>query len=179
MMTTGKMTTIARPYAAAAFEYAASAKDFSNWDKMLETAAYISADNSVIQLFSNPQVTTEQLKELFCDILAPQLNEQMRNFIWLLAENNRLAALPDISLLFKASLAAQEKTLNAEVTSAVELDETYQQKLMKALTKRFERQVELTYKIDPTLLGGVIVRAGDMVIDGSVRGKLTRLLDSF
>ncbi|MDR3490545.1 MAG: F0F1 ATP synthase subunit delta [Gammaproteobacteria bacterium] len=179
MMNSGKMTTIARPYAAAAFEYAASAKDFSNWNVMLEKAAYIAADASVMQLLCNPQVSTEQLKDLFCDILKPVLNTQMQNFIWLLAENNRLVALPDIAMLFKTSLATQEKTLNAEVVSAVELDKAYQQKLTKALTKRFERQVELSYQIDPTLLGGVIVRAGDMVIDGSVRGKLTRLLDSF
>jgi F-type H+-transporting ATPase subunit delta len=173
------MSTIARPYAAAAYEYAYSAKELAVWEEMLEVAASIAEDASVKQLLKNPLVLNTDIRDLFCDILSPLLNDERKNFIWLLAENARLSALPDISLLFKKSLASEQQTIAASVTSAVELDDEYRKTLANALNNRFKQQVELNYAIDPALLGGVVVRAGDMVIDGSVRGKLSRLLDSF
>ncbi len=173
------MSTIARPYAVAAYEFASTANDLSAWENMLEVAAYIAEDSSVKQLLRNPSITVEKVKELFCGILKPLLNEERKNFIWLLSVNMRLGALPEIAKLFKDSLAAEQKTISAAVFSAVPLNEDYQQKLSKALAVRFKRQVELCYEVDPSLLGGVIIRAGDKVIDGSVRGRLSRLLDSF
>lgn len=178
MMTSGKLTTIARPYVSAAFEYALANKDVPAWEAMLEAAAIVSQDPYVAEHLSSPHVTKAQLVEFFCGILKPLLDANKTNFIHLLADNNRLGVLPDIAELFKVSHAAQEKKLNVEVISATELTEAYQQKLAIALSKRLQRQVEMQCEIDPTLLGGVIVRAGDLVIDGSVRGKLTRLRES-
>ena len=169
------MTTIARPYATAVFEYALAEKDLQAWETLLQSATRITLNPSVAALLASPSVTTSQLIDLYCDLLASQLDAPKKNFIRLLAENERLSVLPDILTSFQASRAAQEKTVAVQVTSAVTLDDAYQQKLALALTKRLQRQVALQCKVDPALLGGVIVRAGDTVIDGSIRGKLARL----
>jgi F-type H+-transporting ATPase subunit delta len=169
------MTTIARPYATAAFEYALAHKDLPAWEMMLVSAASVTSNASVIQLLSSPKVTTQQIADLYCEVLASQLDAARKNYILLLAENERLFALPAIAIAFQLARAAQEKTMLVEVISAVKLEDDYQQKLVKALTVRLQRQVELQCKIDPSLLGGAIIRAGDTVIDGSIRGKLTRL----
>ena len=169
------MTTIARPYATAVFEYALANNDLPAWETVLQSAAAITQDAAVADLLASPDMTVSQLSDLYCDLLGSRLDAPKKNFIRLLAENERLAILPDILHSFQASRAAQEKKIAVQVTSATELDAAYQQKLVQALTKRLQRQVELTCEIDPAILGGVIVRAGDMVIDGSIRGKLARL----
>jgi F-type H+-transporting ATPase subunit delta len=178
MMTSGKMTTLARPYAVAAFEYAVEKQDMSAWEVFLQSAAKVAQDVSVQRLLSSPSVTREQLATFFCEILVSLLNTERKNFIQLLVEHDRLMVLPDIALLFGQYRAIQEKTSQAHVISAIPLDDAYQQKLIKVLTARLQRQVELQCEVDPLLLGGVIVRVDDKVIDGSIRGKLTRLLES-
>lgn len=175
MINTGKMTTIARPYVAAAFEYALARKDILVWEKLLQAAAELTQQDSISQLLASPDVTRKQLGDLFCEILASHLDAGKTNFLQLLAENNRLAALPDIYELFKAKRAAHEKTLSVQIISATTLDAAYQKKITTALTKRLNRKVKLQCEIDPELLGGAIIRAGDLVIDGSIRGKLNRL----
>jgi F-type H+-transporting ATPase subunit delta len=167
--------SIARPYVAAAFEYAAEKKDISKWESMLDAAALTAANPAVMALMQNPETSAEQLAEFFCDILKKLLDKHKTNFIRLLAEKNRLAELPAIAELFKVARAEAEQMLTVQVTSAEPLKKAYQDKLVKALSKRLSRTVELQCEVDETLLGGVIVRAGDLVIDGSIRGKLSRL----
>lgn len=175
---TGKLTTIARPYAAAAFDRALSKNDLASWEAFLRTAASIAESPSLAPLLESPKVTTKQRTDLFCEILAAMLDTEKKNFISLLAENKRLPALPAIAELFSEYRAAREKNISVQVTSAVPLDEHYQQKLAAALTERLERQVTLRCEVDPTLLGGAVIRAGDLVVDGSVRSKLSRLIES-
>jgi len=177
-MITGELTTIARPYANAAFEYALDKNDLSNWEVMLLSAATLVSQPKVNLLLSSPEVSSIQLAELFTDVLSKVLDTAKTNFLQLLAENKRLSVLPEIAALFKAYREDYEKIMNVQVTSAIELSESYQEKLIKKLTHRLKRRVTLECEVDPLLLGGAIVRAGDMVIDGSVRGKLNRLLES-
>jgi len=172
-----KMTTIARPYAAAAFEVAVTHNALSRWQEALSAAAQVAEDSAVTQLLCNPAMTKKQCADLFLDVLAPVLDEKMQHFIRLLAENGRLSALPDILERFKQYRAEQEKTITVDVFSAVRLEEEYQQKLTLSLTKRLGKQVSLQNKIDPTVLGGVFIQAGDTVIDGTVRGKLARMVE--
>lgn len=176
-MMTGKMTTVARPYAVAAFEYALAKNALPAWEAMLEAGALVTQDSAAQQLLSNPVMTSEQLASLYCDVLARFLDAEKTNFIHILAENHRLAVLPGIAELFKLYRAEQEKTVAVEVTSAVELDQQYQQKLAEALTRRLQRKVTLHCHVDESVLGGAIISAGDTVIDGSVRGKLNRLVE--
>lgn len=177
MINSGKMTTIARPYVAAAFEYASENHAAQEWEEMLKAAAMVTNDKRVKQLLSRPDIDDQQLTSFFTDILKPLLDTHKTNFIRLLAENNRLSALPSIYELFAKERAEQEKRLAVEVVSAQALDDAYKQKLSKALTRHFQKQVELDCKVDPSLLGGVLVRAGDTVIDGTIRGKLNRLTE--
>jgi len=172
------MTTLARPYAVAAFETALDKDDLASWKGMLNNAAQVIQDNQVMPFLENPRVTAKQLIELLCDILNPVLDTEKKNFLSILAENKRLPLLPDISALFTVYCAEHEKYINVDVVSAVTLDAIYQQKLVQNLTKRLQRNVSLHCSVDPGLLGGILVRAGDTVIDGSVRGKLNRLLES-
>jgi F-type H+-transporting ATPase subunit delta len=174
-MDSSKMTTIARPYATAAFEVASTKQDFGAWEIMLASAANITRNETIMQMLANPDVTQQQLLKMYFDLLGEKVDTQKKNFLSLLAENSRLAVLPEIAVLFNAALAAQEKKLHVTAIAATPLSDTYQQKLVQALTKRLHRQVELHCEVEPDLLGGVIIRAGDTVIDGSVRGKLARL----
>lgn len=176
-MMTGKMTTIARPYATAAFEYASAEKSISSWEALLDSAALVTADVRVQQLLSDPAITSVQLASLYSDVLEQMLDTEKTAFIRLLAENHRLAVLPEIAALFKSYRQAQEKIVTVEVTSAIPLGEAYQRKLSAALERRLQRQVSLQCQVDASLSGGAIIRAGDMVIDGSVRGKLNRMFE--
>lgn len=176
-MNTGKVTTIARPYAIAAFEFATAENALLAWETMLQAASSVVQDASVQKLLSTPQVTSSELGEFVCGVLSTVLNEKQKNFIHLLAENNRLAFLPDIAALFKAYREEQEKMLTVKVASAIPLDEAYQGKLVQALTQQLHRKVTLECRVDEGLLGGVVVHAGDTVIDGSIRGKLNRLVE--
>lgn len=179
-MITEKLTTIARPYALAAFEYALDNHDLLSWEIMLQTAAEIVKNKMMAQLLNNPNVSSKELAEMVCDILAKakQSDEEKKNFIHLLVEYDRLAVLPEIAQLFASYRANYEKRINVEVTSAIPLDDKYQQKFVDALTRRLKRKVTLDCKVDAALLGGAMIRAGDTVIDGTVRGKLNRLLES-
>jgi len=177
MMTVGKMIIFARPYARAAFEYALAKNQLLLWETMLTHAARVVEDQRVAQIIHRSRVASSQVAELINSILQSTLTTEQRNFIHLLAENKRLLALPDIAELFKTYRAQHEQQLTVEVNSAIELSKEYQDKLKKALTHRLKRQVTLQCTVDSNLLGGAIIRAGDNVIDGSIRGKLKRLLE--
>lgn len=176
-MMTDKLITFARPYALAAFEYALANASLASWENMLQAAAEIAQNSEMMQLLNSPKVTHEQLVEIFSDILTNRLDAEKKNFIRLLAQYDRLSALPGIAELFSTYRAQYEKTITVELVSAIPLDEPRQQVFADALTKRLKRKVTLQCEVDPTLLGGALVRAGDMVIDGSIRGKLNRMIE--
>ncbi len=167
--------TIARPYAKAAFEYAQSAGAFAAWSQALAAAAAIVADGRVASATKDPRWVPTALAGLIADVAGPALDAGQRNFIGVLAENRRLLLLPEIATQFEALRAAVENTIDVHVASAVALDEAQQAKLIAALTQRFRRTVRMQNSVDPTLLGGAVVRAGDMVIDGSLKSRLERL----
>ena len=174
-MTTANMTTIARPYAVAAFEFALKKNKLAEWQTMLNAAAYLPENLAVKNLLTNPKMTTKKLTSLFCDVLAAVLDEEKKNFIHLLAENHRLDTLPEIATLFNHYREEHDKTVTVNVTSAILLDDNYKARLITALTKRLKREVTLQCKVDESLIGGAIISAGDLVIDGTIRGKLNRL----
>jgi F-type H+-transporting ATPase subunit delta len=167
--------TIARPYAKAAFEYARDANAFAAWSQGLKTATEIVADPRVAALTTSPAVTTAELATLVTEVAGARLDAGMQNFVRVLAENHRLLLLPEISAHYEALRSAVENTMDVEVISAVPLDAAQKEKLSAALSKRLKRQVRMQNSVDPTLLGGAVVRAGDLVIDGSLKGRLERL----
>jgi F-type H+-transporting ATPase subunit delta len=166
--------TIARPYAKAAFEYAREQGRFAPWSQMLSQAGAVVADPRVARLLLNPRVTPADLVGLIADV-GGALDEQMRNFLDTLAQNRRLGLLPEIAASYELLRAEVENVADVHVTSAAPLDDAQRQRLLAALKKRMQREVRLHCDVDATLIGGAIVRAGDFVIDGSLRSGLDRL----
>lgn len=172
-----ELTTIARPYAKAAFEFALTNHALASWSGMLQLAAVIAADADVRSLLGNPRLGSGQLAELFHDVGGAAFDEHGKNFLSLLADNGRLDVVTEIAALFEVLKAEHEKSVDVRVTAAAELSADLKAKLAAKLEAKLQRKVNLSYDINSELLGGVIIRAGDMVIDGSVRGKLGELAD--
>jgi F-type H+-transporting ATPase subunit delta len=168
-------TTIARPYAQAVFAIARAAKALPRWSEMLYLAAAVAADPRVSVLVSNPSVTQEEMTKLFLAICVDKLNPEAQNLIRLLVENDRLDVLTEIAALYETYRADAERTVEAQVISAFPVDAAQQQQIAAMLKKRLGREVTLSCATDKSLLGGAIIRAGDLVIDGSVTGQLAKL----
>jgi F-type H+-transporting ATPase subunit delta len=167
--------TIARPYARAAFAHAQAAHDLASWSKLLGAAAAGASDPRVARLIGNPHVTGDELVDLLGGFSGKAGGEGGRNFLKALAENGRLALLPQIAAQFEMLRAEVEGVVDVEVIAAREIAAPQQKKLEAALAKRLGREVRMHTRIDGTLIGGAIVRAGDLVIDGSLKGRIERL----
>ncbi len=168
-------STIARPYAQAAFDLAQDKNDLKSWSEMLELCAMIVSDEQVSRLIGNPEVSKDSLVELILNVAADRLDTVGANFIRVLAANGRLNVLPEIAALYEQHRAIAERYIDAEVISAFPMSDAQQQTLVEGLKKRLGREVRLTASTDESLIGGAIVRAGDLVIDGSVTGHLNKL----
>jgi F-type H+-transporting ATPase subunit delta len=165
--------TLARPYAKAAFEAARQHQDFERWSQMLAAAAATVADERVVKLLSSPRVQPSDLVELIAE--ASDADERGRNFLSMLAQNRRLGVLPEIAAIYEELRAEIENITDVHVTSAVQLDAAQRSRLAAALKKRLKREVRLHCAVDAGLIGGAIVRAGDFVIDGSLKARLERM----
>ncbi len=172
-----ELSTIARPYTKAAFETAHEQKALDKWSEMLALAAQATQDEQVSNLLSNPALRTDQKAELVLEICSGA-SEQVKNFISVLAENNRLLVLPEISSLFDRLKAEQQKSVDIEVTSAFKMTKEQQTKLAQALGKKLDREVNINSSIDKGLIGGLLIKTEDLVIDGSIRGKLAKLSEA-
>ena len=162
--------TIARPYAKAAFEYARDAKAFAPWSRGFAIAVEIVADPRVEALIENPELTAAEHASLVIDVAGDRLEPGLKNFVRVLAENHRLLLLPEIAAHFELLRAQIENTVDVEVVSAVPLDAAQSEKLRQALDKRLKARVRMKNSVDSSLLGGAVIRAGDLVIDGSLKG---------
>lgn len=170
-----ELTTIARPYASAAFELARDQGDYDNWSQMLEFMAAVAHNGTMRTILDSPRLDAEQAAEMFISVCEEQIDEQGQNFIKLLAENRRLVLLPEITALYEFMRREAEGKVDAEVISAQEISKAQIQAIAKALKQRLGREVNITTRTDESLLGGAVIRAGDLVIDGSIRGRLNKL----
>jgi len=167
--------TIARPYARAAFEHAHSRGHLAAWSGLLGVAAAVVADERVQALIQNPTVSSDQVVELGAGIAGERCDADGRNFLRVLAANRRLGLLPQIIAIYEQLRSEVENTLDVEVTTAYALDDAQRARLSAALSRRFGRDVRLHETVDAGLVGGAVVRAGDLVIDGSLKGRLEQL----
>ena len=165
--------TLARPYARAAFALAKERGDLGGWSKALTVAAQLVADPRVAALVEHPSLAAADAAGL----VAPpgDLDASFLQFLAVLADNRRLALLPEITALFEEARADAQKIVRAKVTSATPLDDAALAKLRESLRARFQQDVELETAIDESLIGGAVIDTGDVVIDGSVRSRLARL----
>ncbi len=164
--------TLARPYARAAFMIASEAGALADWSQALGFAARIAADPQAALMLGHPALAREQAVGLLAPEAAPAA---FGDFLALLADNRRLALLPEIAGLFAELRAQAERVVKARITSATALPQAELDSIKAALRTRFGREVELDTAVDEALIGGAVIAAGDVVIDGSLRGKLARL----
>jgi len=171
------LTTIARPYAQAAFDFAVEKQQLTQWGEMLAFAAEVTNNEQMNELLTS-SASAEKLAEIFIAICGEQFDTYGQNLIQVMAENGRLRALPEVFEQFVALKQEFEKEMDVEIISATELSEQQLADISSKLEQRLERKVQLNCSVDETLLGGVIIRAGDLVIDNSARSRLDRLSDA-
>lgn len=170
--------TIARPYAQAAFDLAQEAGDLQGWSTMLQTIAAVVVNEDIQALIGNPEVDSQVLADIIIELCGESLDDRSRNFVRVLAANKRLNVMPEIAEQYEQHRAEAERTVEAEVTSAFPLSEAQQQQLIAALNKRLGREVTLVTRTDDRIIGGAVVRAGDLVIDASVTSQLEKLANT-
>jgi len=170
--------TIARPYARAVFEVAQEHATLPAWSDFLQVAAHTVADPEFGMLLGNPKIATSRLTALLFELCGDGPGPMANNLLELLAENGRLAYLPEICLEFERLRAEAENVVEVHVASAVALSEEQQQAIVAAMKKRLGKDVRLQCDIDASLIGGAVIRAGDLVIDGSLMGRLERLVSA-
>jgi len=170
--------TIARPYAQAAFDEAQKLNALRAWSEMLLSLAQAVNHPEVQAAVSNPRVPAVQIAGLMDALLGTSASAQQRNFVRIVADNRRLLVLPEIAELFEARKAEAEKSVNVVVDSAFELSAAQQDKIAASLKKRLAREIKLTCNVKKELLGGVVIRAGDKVIDGSALTRLAEMANA-
>ncbi|PID50267.1 MAG: F0F1 ATP synthase subunit delta [Proteobacteria bacterium] len=167
-----ELTTAARPYAKAVFEMAQSSGNLQVWSEQLKAMAAVVNTAGSQELLNHPRATRQQKVALFVDAVEGAINEQGRNLLMVLAENDRFALLPEMAVLFDELKADAEGVVEAEVVTARELTNEQQSNLTAAIQKRFGREVKLVSRVDESLMGGAIVHIGDWVIDSSIQSRL-------
>jgi len=173
-----ELSTLARPYAKAAFVHAKAAQQLAAWSAMLQLAAQLARDARVKALLNSPAQTSALKATQFNQLASDAFDKAQQNFIGILAENRRLLLLPQIFEQFELYRAEQEKSLDVQVFSAFALNDAQQEQLKTVLSKRLAREIRLEVVEDKSLIGGVLIKAGDTHIDGSIRGKLEKLAEA-
>ena len=168
-------SNIARPYAQAVFELADASGNLGHWSDSLRAMAMVAANRDMKALFINPRISRRELGNVLIDVCGEQVDSQGQNLIRLLAQNRRLLALPAIAEQYETLRAEAERSIRAEMESALPVSEEERHRISEALKKRLGRNVELVCKINERLVGGAVIRAGDLVIDGSVQARLEKL----
>lgn len=167
-----ELTTAARPYARAVFEMAQEAGVLPQWSAQLAAMSAVVAAEGSASLLSHPRMTKEQKADIFAEIAGSALDDQGRNLLKVLAENDRFILVPEIASIFEEMKAEAEGAVEAEIVSAQAMTDDQQRTIAAALQKRLGREVKLVAKVDPSLMGGAVIRAGDLVIDGSIQSRL-------
>ncbi len=170
-----ELSTLARPYAEAVFKRALETKAASDWSEMLAFLSVVMQDKEVVAIIANPKVSQKQLTSLLLDISQGQLKDEGVNFLKLLIQNDRLILAPQISEIYESYKAEHEGYIDVELTSAYALTKEEQNKFATTLKKLLNKKIHITTSIDKSLIGGYLAKAGDKVIDGSVKGQLQQL----
>ncbi len=167
--------TLARPYAEAVFELAEAKSELDTWSTALAALAAIVSNEDVAAIMDNPAIADSTMADAIIGVAGDDLNAGASNLVRLLVENDRLRLAPAIAELFEQRKADAESRVDVQVTSAVAFSEEQQAALAKSLEKRLSRSVRLSFEQDENVIGGAVIRAGDLVIDGSLRAQLERM----
>jgi len=170
-----EISTIARPYAVAAYKLGREQKALGKWSEMLGFAAAVTNDAQIKAYIQDPKVVSSDLQATFLKVCGDQLNENGQNLVKVLVEYGRLSILPEISSAFEALKAQDEGTLDAEIIAAAKPSAAEVKDLVKRLEAKFGKKIEASVSVDPELIGGIKIIVGDTVIDASVKGQLQNL----
>ncbi len=170
-----ELATLARPYAAAVFKRAKETGSSEKWSKTLVFLASILDDQSLAALVNNPKIGNERLSALMLDIAAEHIDTEGANFLKLLVQNRRLNLVPQIAKIFEEYKAEDEGYLDLDVFAAYQFSAEGRKAFSAKLEKRLGKKVNMNVTVDKSLIGGVLVRAGDKVIDGSIKGQLQHM----
>lgn len=170
-----ELLTLARPYAKAAFAYASEQGATDNWSNALQVLSAAVQDEAFSAYLSRPELTPAQQVELFAKILGEQQNQAVSNFLTLLADNDRLVLLPEIAAEYEQLKSQNNNSVDVVIESAFPLNAEQEQLLANALQKRFNAAVNVSVEVKPALIAGVVIRAGDQVIDDSALNKLEKM----
>ena len=170
-----ELSTLARPYATAVFKQAIENKAMAKWSEMLIFLTAVVADKQLSVIIDSPNVAADRLIQLLEDICKDQIDADALNLLKLLVQNNRLNLLPAIADLFEDYKAEHEGYVDVDVTSAYAFTKQEEKDFVATLGKKLQKTVHMSVTVDKTLIGGVLVRAGDTVIDGSIKGQLQQL----
>lgn len=170
-----ELTTAARPYARAVFEVAEKSGALIEWSDTLGFMSAVASNDEVKELLADPKMAKQAGADVFLKLCDGKLNDQAQNLVKMLAENDRLSLLSEMSVLFEILKDEAEGSVEALVTTAKKLTKAEEEAISKALKKRLGRDVKLNVSVDDSLLGGAIIRAGDLVIDGSLKGRLSKM----
>ena len=170
-----ELATIARPYAAAVFKRAKETHATAKWSQSLAFMSAVLKNEDISVVIDNPKVSKQRLSALMLDICQEHVNQENENFLKLLVLNNRLGLLPSIAELFEAYKAEEEGYVEVEVSTAYALSKDAKQDVTTTLEKTLGKKIHMNVTVDKSLIGGFLVRAGDRVIDGSIRGRLQQL----
>lgn len=173
-----ELLTLARPYAKAAYAYASENSVVDNWSNVLKLLSTAVQDETFSNYLNRPELTPAEKVSIFSKILSEEQTQAVSNFLTLLADNNRLAILPEISLEYDELKSQTNNVVNAVVESAFPLSAVQEQVLVHALEKRFNATVSVKVEVNPALIAGVVIRAGDQVIDDSALNKLEKMRTS-
>lgn len=171
------LSSIARPYAQAAFEFAKEAAVLPEWKAFLDNAAAAVSDPAFASLMTAERLSKEEVHDVLFSILKPSLDEKRTNFLHLVIQNKRIMQLPDMAALFDVFLSTFMKKLNVRLITAVDASEQFKEKLQTHLSHKLKQEIVLDCEKDPSILGGAIISMDNQVIDGSLRNKLNRLLE--
>lgn len=170
-----ELLTLARPYAKAAFAYASEQNATDAWSNVLQLLSAAVQDEAFSAYLNRPELTPAEQVGLFAKVLGNEQTEAVSNFLTLLADNGRLALLPEIDTEFEQLKSQNNNTVDVVIESAFPLDSVQEQKLAHALEKRLNSAVKITVEVNPALIAGVVIRAGDQVIDDSALSKLEKM----
>ena len=170
-----ELLTLARPYAKAAFAYASEQNAIDNWSAALQLLSATVQDGAFSAYLNRPELTPAEQVSVFAKVLGEQQSTAVSNFLTLLADNGRLALLPEIEAEFEQLKSQNNNTVDVVIESAFPLTSVQEQLLAHALEKKFEAAVNVSVEVKPELIAGVVIRAGDQVIDDSARNKLEKM----
>ncbi len=173
-------TTIARPYAQAAFDYAVESDALGKWSDALSLLGVISSDATMQSVINDPKVSNEQLLDIVTSVGGDAFaTKEITNFLKILVENERLQYAPEMTQLFEDFLADKKGIVDVEVVSAHELSPEESASIAASMGKSLGKEIDITSSVDQSLIGGAVIKAGDLVIDLSLRGRLQKLTNDF